>query len=154
MLLQILLMSINTSNLFKINLNLPVSSIVCATLFFRTYWLSAAYEFFSIQYWSKMFFNGWFQNNYLLKNILFKYFIFFLELRDIVVSENLTLSKVNRSDMGIYLCLARSPVPPIMSKRFTVRVNCKYLFLFFYFMIYSIIYLLVIQNFMSYINPV
>lgn len=29
--------------------------------------------------------------------------------------------------MGIYLCLARSSVPPIMSKRFTVKVNCKFL---------------------------
>lgn len=51
------------------------------------------------------------------------------ELHDIVVSENLTLSKVNRSDMGVYLCLARSPVPPIMSKRFSVRVNCKLILL-------------------------
>ncbi|XP_065206263.1 lachesin-like [Planococcus citri] len=48
-----------------------------------------------------------------------------MEFRDVVVSENLTLSKVNRSDMGTYLCLAKSPVPPIMSKRFTVRVNFK-----------------------------
>ncbi|XKL66239.1 hypothetical protein PGB90_009659 [Kerria lacca] len=46
-----------------------------------------------------------------------------IELREVVVGENLTLSKVNRSDMGIYLCLARSSVPPIMSKRFTVKVN-------------------------------
>lgn len=27
--------------------------------------------------------------------------------------------------MGVYLCIAKSSVPPIMSKRFSVRVNCK-----------------------------
>lgn len=41
--------------------------------------------------------------------------------------ETLTLTNVQRSDMGIYLCIASNGVPPSVSKRFNVVVHCEYI---------------------------
>ena len=38
---------------------------------------------------------------------------------------NLTLHHVSRTDMGAYMCIASNRVPPSVSKRFEVKVNCK-----------------------------
>lgn len=40
--------------------------------------------------------------------------------------EVLALNNVQRSDMGVYLCIATNGVPPSVSKRFQVQVHCKY----------------------------
>lgn len=39
----------------------------------------------------------------------------------------LTLSKVTRSEMGAYLCIAANGVPPSVSKRMMLHVHCKYI---------------------------
>ena len=44
-----------------------------------------------------------------------------------VEGEKLSLSGVQRSDMGGYLCIASNGIPPSVSKRYDVQVNCKWL---------------------------
>lgn len=39
------------------------------------------------------------------------------------------LTKVTRSEMGAYLCIAANGVPPSVSKRIMLHVHCKYLYL-------------------------
>ncbi|XP_037776572.1 neuronal growth regulator 1-like [Penaeus monodon] len=39
---------------------------------------------------------------------------------------NLPLTKISRVDMAAYLCIARNGVPPIVSKRIQVSVDCEY----------------------------
>lgn len=41
----------------------------------------------------------------------------------------LSLHQVQRTDMGGYLCIATNGVPPSVSKRFDVQVNCKYVYI-------------------------
>lgn len=41
--------------------------------------------------------------------------------------ETLELTKISRLDMGAYLCIASNGVPPSVSKRIKVSVDCKYL---------------------------
>ncbi|PSN46994.1 hypothetical protein C0J52_17351 [Blattella germanica] len=43
-----------------------------------------------------------------------------------VEGEMLSLTKVTRSEMGAYLCIAANGVPPSVSKRMMVHVHCKY----------------------------
>lgn len=40
--------------------------------------------------------------------------------------EVLRLPRVSRTDMGAYLCIASNGVPPTVSMRFVVNVQCKY----------------------------
>lgn len=42
-----------------------------------------------------------------------------------VVGEDLVLHKVTRSEMGVYVCIASNGVPPPVSKRLMLFVNCK-----------------------------
>lgn len=44
------------------------------------------------------------------------------------IGESLTLLHVNRKQMGTYLCIASNDVPPAVSKRITLNINCKYNF--------------------------
>lgn len=44
----------------------------------------------------------------------------------VVEGEKLSLSGVQRSDMGGYLCIASNGIPPSVSKRYDVQVNCKW----------------------------
>ncbi|XP_021932587.1 protein CEPU-1-like [Zootermopsis nevadensis] len=41
--------------------------------------------------------------------------------------EVLELTRISRLDMGAYLCIASNSVPPTVSKRIKVSVDCKYL---------------------------
>ena len=41
--------------------------------------------------------------------------------------EVLSLARVSRQGMGAYLCIASNDVPPTVSKRISLNVNCKYL---------------------------
>lgn len=43
-----------------------------------------------------------------------------------VEGETLFLSKVTRSEMGVYLCIASNGVPPPVSKRIMLHVHCEY----------------------------
>lgn len=45
-----------------------------------------------------------------------------------VEGEVLSLTKVTRSEMGAYLCIAANGVPPSVSKRMMLHVNCEYSF--------------------------
>lgn len=53
-------------------------------------------------------------------------FICVISVERIVKGEILTLTNVQRSDMGVYLCIASNGVPPSVSKRFVVQVHCKH----------------------------
>lgn len=44
-----------------------------------------------------------------------------------VDGERLVLQQVLRTDMGGYMCIASNGVPPTISKRYEVQVNCKYM---------------------------
>jgi len=46
---------------------------------------------------------------------------------DNLSGERLELTRVDRRQMGAYLCIARNEVPPAVSKRVNLKVNCKYL---------------------------
>ena len=46
--------------------------------------------------------------------------------------ETLTLSKVTRSEMGTYLCIASNGVPPSVSKRMMLHVHCKWALISFH----------------------
>lgn len=41
--------------------------------------------------------------------------------------ESLDISKISRLDMGAYLCIAANGVPPTVSKRIKVSVDCEYI---------------------------
>lgn len=50
---------------------------------------------------------------------------------DRVDGEFLELNNVTREDMGNYLCIATNGIPPTISKRYSVLVNCNYLFYYY-----------------------
>lgn len=43
----------------------------------------------------------------------------------VVEGEMLSLTKVTRSEMGAYMCIASNGVPPSVSKRMKLQVHCK-----------------------------
>lgn len=45
--------------------------------------------------------------------------------------EVLKLTKISRSEMGTYLCIAGNGVPPTVSKRIHISVHCKLIFVIF-----------------------
>ena len=54
-----------------------------------------------------------------------------------VIGEQLDLIRVSRTEMGAYLCIAQNKVPPSISKRIILNVECKYI-------LFSLVYLFVI----------
>lgn len=55
------------------------------------------------------------------------YFIFiFLFIVFNVDSPTITIPRVSRHHMGAYLCIASNGIPPTVSKRIMVIVNCKF----------------------------
>lgn len=50
----------------------------------------------------------------------------FLLLVTSLEGEIVNLTKVTRSEMGAYLCIAANGVPPSVSKRIMLHVHCKY----------------------------
>lgn len=42
--------------------------------------------------------------------------------------EVLKLTKLSRSEMGSYLCIASNGVPPSVSKRISLSIHCKYIY--------------------------
>jgi len=47
-------------------------------------------------------------------------------LVDNLSGERLELTRVDRRQMGAYLCIAKNEVPPAVSKRVNLKVNCEY----------------------------
>jgi hypothetical protein len=45
-----------------------------------------------------------------------------------VVGPVLRLYKVSRMDMGAYMCIAKNGVPPAVSKRIQLGIDCEYNF--------------------------
>lgn len=41
-------------------------------------------------------------------------------------SETLPLVRISRQQMGAYLCIASNEVPPAVSKRISLSVNCEF----------------------------
>lgn len=71
------------------------------------------------------------QMNFLSEKFSLKIKFFFLFYTALVVEgETLWLSKVTRSEMGAYLCIASNAVPPSVSKRIKLQVHCKYAYNF------------------------
>lgn len=64
--------------------------------------------------------------------IVFLFFIhYFTYITEIILAftyegESLHLPKVTRNEMGMYLCIASNGVPPAVSQRVQLTVNCKY----------------------------
>ena len=80
-----------------------------------------------------------FQNNrkimfdlYLQSKIIINYF--FLISVSHVEGPILNLHKVSRLDMGAYMCIATNGVPPIISKRIHLNVDCEYDFIVVFFL--------------------
>lgn len=46
--------------------------------------------------------------------------------------DTLELTRISRLDMGAYLCIASNGVPPTVSKRIKVSVDCEYNFYVFF----------------------
>ena len=49
----------------------------------------------------------------------------FILISDRQFGETLVMRKVQRDQMGAYLCIASNDVPPAVSKRVILNVNCK-----------------------------
>ena len=60
------------------------------------------------------------------------------------MGEQLDLIRVSRTEMGAYLCIAQNSVPPSISKRIILNVECKLQSLY-----YSKIYTLVLIELLS-----
>jgi len=48
-------------------------------------------------------------------------------LAETFAGESLSFYRAMRGQMGAYLCIASNDVPPAVSKRVTLNINCKYL---------------------------
>lgn len=59
-------------------------------------------------------------------NIFLRFSVFHSIKALAVEGEMLWLTKITRSEMGIYLCIASNQVPPSVSKRIKLQVHCKY----------------------------
>lgn len=70
--------------------------------------------------------------SHILNNILIEMHIFWINFPvNVVDGETLTITKVSRLHMAAYLCVASNGVPPSISKRVLLRVQCKNLILLF-----------------------
>lgn len=55
--------------------------------------------------------------------------VFYQRLVNVVDGEMLYITKVSRLHMAAYLCVASNGVPPSISKRVQLRVQCEYIIL-------------------------
>lgn len=62
--------------------------------------------------------------------MLFFFFLFNFFTVSSFQGEVLKLTKITRSEMGAYLCIASNGIPPSVSKRIMVNVHCKYINLY------------------------
>ena len=54
--------------------------------------------------------------------------MYFISERREVHGEVLDLIRISRTEMGAYLCIAQNGVPPSISKRIILTVECKWQF--------------------------
>lgn len=57
-----------------------------------------------------------------------KFYEYFYFAVNVVDGEILSITKVSRLHMAAYLCVASNGVPPSISKRVMLRVQCKYFY--------------------------
>lgn len=69
----------------------------------------------------------------------------FLLAVSVVDGETLTITKVSRLHMGAYLCIASNGVPPSISKRIMLMVQCKYTYVL---VTYEYLYFFLYKNFL------
>lgn len=60
-----------------------------------------------------------------------KFYEYFYFAVNVVDGEILSITKVSRLHMAAYLCVASNGVPPSISKRVMLRVQCKFFLLTF-----------------------
>ena len=53
-------------------------------------------------------------------------YVFFYCLVESYTGSSLPLWRVDRRQMGAFLCIAANDVPPAVSKRIILNVNCEY----------------------------
>lgn len=64
--------------------------------------------------------------NRLYEHLINEFVFEFVHYQALVVEgEMLWLTKITRSEMGIYLCIASNQVPPSVSKRMKLQIHCK-----------------------------
>lgn len=66
------------------------------------------------------------QNFLLISCRVFFFLFLFMSIVHEWDGDTLEISKISRLDMGAYLCIASNTVPPTVSKRIKVSVDCKY----------------------------
>lgn len=62
---------------------------------------------------------------------LYRVFVLVMFAVMIQEGEQLNLTRITRSEMGAYLCIASNSVPPSVSKRIILDVECKWFQLVF-----------------------
>ena len=55
-----------------------------------------------------------------------KIVLYYANTVETVSGEELEILRVSREHMGAYLCIAKNPVPPPVSKRIMLQVHCEY----------------------------
>lgn len=68
-----------------------------------------------------------------LKTFFYKKNVFFFVTVDLYNGSALHFWRVERKQMGAYLCIASNDVPPAVSKRVILNVNCKSFYCSLYF---------------------
>lgn len=66
----------------------------------------------------------WFFDFFFSSFCILLIYMYFIALT--VEGELLWLTKITRSEMGIYLCIASNQVPPSVSKRIKLQIHCKW----------------------------
>lgn len=63
-----------------------------------------------------------------MQQLVFSFYAFNLCIRivNVVDGEILFITKVSRLHMAVYLCIASNGIPPSISKRVQLRVQCKF----------------------------
>lgn len=74
---------------------------------------------------------------YLFVCVLIFYLFVFSVTVPMHTGRNLTITKISRTDMGAYLCMAMNGVPPSISKRIIVDVECEYLIQIISFLVHT-----------------
>ena len=61
-----------------------------------------------------------------IPNQILYYVYYFFTFTDKHFGPDLVMRKVSGNQMGAYLCIASNDVPPAVSKRVILNVNCEY----------------------------
>lgn len=64
--------------------------------------------------------------NFTPSMVIYLFTLWFFISVNVVDGEVLFITKVSRLHMAVYLCIASNGVPPSISKRIQLKVQCKY----------------------------